>query len=245
MVGLSEVVTKKGNSLVWRTGIPLHLLCSYPVSECFSRLLCKMTKSADNSSSVFQFCSDLAILSACPVRFRCAAATLLNQRIRLHQFGVALGRRPKGLKLLDRVLPLFGGRPSWKSSQRPIASAANRSFSEVGIYFPPERRLATTVWLIRQFRTSPQVCRPAHFDKSEHSSPEVLSICTGGRITLFTQASWLGAGSAHPTVPHIGGSRVHSRNGFINTADHVWTNWKFGRKSCSLYVLWKLTLLSY
>jgi hypothetical protein len=55
MVGLSEVVTNKGNSLV------------YPVSECFSRLLCKMTKSADDSSPVFQFCSDLAILSTCPV----------------------------------------------------------------------------------------------------------------------------------------------------------------------------------
>ena len=75
-------------------------------------------------------------------------------------------------------------RLSWKSSHQSIASAANRSLSEVGISLsflqapfghssvapPPVQNISAGLPTLH----SRQV--------SEHSSPEVLNICGGGRI---------------------------------------------------------------
>jgi len=64
--------------------------------------------------------------------------TPMNQRIRSCQLGVAFCDLPKSSKLLHGILS--EERPSWKSTQHCIASAANRSFSGDGMLsvFLPE-----------------------------------------------------------------------------------------------------------
>jgi hypothetical protein len=109
-------------------------------------------------------------------------------------------------------------RLSWKSSHRSIASAANRSFSEVGISLSfsqaPFGHSSLTPPPVRNISAGlPARCT---IDKmSEHSSPEVLNICCGGRITeSIARSSWLMAGvssSRNPQYPavHASTQRIH------------------------------------
>jgi hypothetical protein len=60
--------------------------------------------------------------------------TLVNQRIRLRQFEVTFCYRPKCLNCWMGYFRLSEDRHSWKSSQQSTASAANRSFSEDGMF---------------------------------------------------------------------------------------------------------------
>jgi hypothetical protein len=76
-------------------------------------------------------------------------------------------------------------RLSWKSSHRSIASAANRSFSEVGISLAfsqtPFGHSSLTPPPVRNI--SAGLAARCTLDKaSEHSSPEVLNICGGAGI---------------------------------------------------------------